>query len=399
MPRPTIIERARAYLAKFDSPRRAKIDAQDSHALVFSAACALVVGFKLPLSEATYLLREFCGRSDIPWSDSEIEYKINQADKCGQGDRGGLLAGERDLEVGEVNGGAPAPAPAPIVKPEFDETLLRQFAGDYAKQVDLLWLANRSELDPALVTSDQFLRLLFPGVNERVIVFNKVNRDGVPNTQGEAVWPLDPLPKAGPRGVWYLCQPVDGEYHPNPRSQKYGGEIKMSRRSEESVTAWRHMVLESDEAPVRLWLGALVRLPLRIRAIYTSGGRSVHALIEVNALSKQQWDDEKYALKHGLVLLGADPGALSAVRLTRLPQCWRAEKKAMQKLLYLNSKPQLRPLWQAPVIRDVESVWLRLADAGEGDADENPGWLQRGLDYYAPVSARLREKVLMLKGG
>ena len=52
----------------------------------------------------------------------------------------------------------------------------------------------------------------------------------------------DHLP-AGPDGVWFLPQPVDGEFHPNPRQ-----EDKPSRRSEESIVDWRFAVLESDEA-------------------------------------------------------------------------------------------------------------------------------------------------------
>jgi hypothetical protein len=38
----------------------------------------------------------------------------------------------------------------------------------------------------------------------------------------------------------------------------------MSRRSEESVTAFRYILLESDVSVMRDWLGLLVQLPLRI---------------------------------------------------------------------------------------------------------------------------------------
>jgi len=42
------------------------------------------------------------------------------------------------------------------------------------------------------------------------------------------------------------------------------------------------------------------------------------------------------------VTLGADPGALSAVRLTRLPQAMRGQR--LQRLLYLNPDPDGRPI-------------------------------------------------------
>jgi hypothetical protein len=114
------------------------------------------------------------------------------------------------------------------------------------------------------------------------------------------------------------------------------------------------MVLESDEAPVKLWLAALARIMPRIAAITSSGGRSVHALVRVDARCKKEWDDEKRKVM-GLVVAGADPGALSAVRLTRLPSCLRGDKQ--QKLLYFaSSSPSLTLLDLMPR-RDVVAFW------------------------------------------
>jgi len=133
-------------------------------------------------------------------------------------------------------------------------------------------------------------------------------------SQGQAVRPDEVLPMTG----------RDGVYRPNPRSEK------LSRRREESIKAWRYMVLESDEAPAREWLGALVQLPLKIAAVYASGGRSVHALVRVDARTKSEWDAMKQRLLVGTVTPGADEGSLSAVRLTRLPGCWREPEALFQ---------------------------------------------------------------------
>lgn len=46
------------------------------------------------------------------------------------------------------------------------------------------------------------------------------------------------------------------------------------------------------------------------------------------------------------VPLGADPQALTAVRLTRLPGCWRGETNEIQRLLYFE-----------PDNRSHESLW------------------------------------------
>jgi hypothetical protein len=118
---------------------------------------------------------------------------------------------------------------------------------------------------------------------------------------------------------------------------------KSSRRSEEAVTAWRYAVLESDKAEPEDWLRCLVQLPLRIACICESGGRSIHALVRIDADSKRDWDTKIALVKPALVTLGADPGALTAMRLTRLPQSMRGTRR--QQLLFLNPQPSGVPIF------------------------------------------------------
>ena len=95
-----------------------------------------------------------------------------------------------------------------------------------------------------------------------------------------------------------------------------------------------------------MWLKFLAGFPDPIRAIYSSGGGSWHALV---AVEKETWADMDGLLKGnpngktesarlGAKALwaryGADPAALTPVRLTRLPGCMRGGKE--QKLIYLN---------------------------------------------------------------
>lgn len=195
--------------------------------------------------------------------------------------------------------------------------------------------------------------------------------------------------------MWYLANPVSGLSYPNPRTGK------PSRRSEESVTRWKYALLESDEADPRLWLAALAKSTLPISAIYSSGGRSVHALIRVpgtgsgmaalsGPTSKAEWDAWARSMKDSLARIGADPKALTAVRLTRLPQQYRAEKGQLQKLLYVNPWPPFgeRIIDRAPqrdALRDAviaakaailsEDVWWMLAAAER-------------LEFYAPCNAK-----------
>lgn len=386
----SIIERARIYLQQVPPA----VSGSGGHEHTLLTTRAIVRGFLIPEGDALVLLEEWNQRNEEKWSVKELEHKIRSVQKGPPPRKGdGYLLDEADERPQEVlRRDAPR---VEAVKPEYDVRRLTEFAGDWANVVDLCWLADRSVVEPCGVTSGDLLGHLYRADRgERVLVF--VNEW----SQGDAVWPEEALPEAGSEGVWFLGQPVDGEYRPNPRSGN------MSRRSEESVMAWRYMLLESDDVPVRLWLGALVQLPLRIAAIYTSAGRSVHALVRVDARTKREWDGMKHALIPGLVTLGADDRAITAVRLTRLPGCWRNGKRdksgkyvkfphpRLQKLLYVNPDPAARPLAEVLPRRDVAAKWLAevesVAKAGVGTVPlERLQDVTEACGYYAPVCRAL----------
>jgi hypothetical protein len=348
MDRVSIPDRARRYLQKMGPA----ISGAGGHTHTLLCAKALVKGFELGAAEALGLLHEWNAGNAERWTEGELIHKINSAVN-GPGESGYLLRdGERSSGGGAERREFVPQKPRP--KLVYEPERLKKIAGELAEVVDLPWLANRSEVDPAGVSATDFLSRLYNAqAGERVLVFSEYK------SQGQAVWPTESIPTRGRDGIWFLAQPVDGKSRPNPRLGK------MSRRSEESVLAWRWMVLESDEAPVRLWLAALARTVPRISAITTSGGRSVHALVRVDAKTKRDWDEQKKRIL-GLVTVGADPGALSAVRLTRLPACWRGEKE--QKLLYFAPSAPALTIAEMFARRDVLSFWrgecVRVAGMG-----------------------------------
>jgi hypothetical protein len=85
----------------------------------------------------------------------------------------------------------------------------------------------------------------------------------------------------------------------------------------------------------------LAQLQIPICAIYTSGGRSIHALVKLEVPTKAHWDAVRDTLREMVCPLGGDAGAMSAVRLSRLPGCQRGVGAAAkpQRLLYLNPNP------------------------------------------------------------
>jgi hypothetical protein len=422
MARFSLVERAEKFISKMP----AAIAGQHGHAATYHVACVLVQGFGLTPSQAMPLLEGYNARCEPPWSAKELEHKLDGANKAaGLRRKGGVVLPRgclaRGLEFKPSKAYYERHHIAEVEKPRFENEALRRFAGEFAGKVDLLWLADRSAEDPCTITSAGFLSLLYRPHHkdlfshsgsvyrqEKVLIFENEF------SQGEFIWPddKDRLPTVGLNGIWFLAQPVDGNYYPNPRSiNKKTGEPQMSRRSEESVMAWRYFVIESDKAKARPWLGAIVQLPLRIAAIYTSGSRSVHALVQIDARTKSEWDVEKDAMKRSLVTLGACPGSMSAVRLTRLPGCWREgktveektpgkkryryirfPKPGLQKLLYINPSPPMRPIAELAPQRNVLEPWLRWASLGIADSDETNGVaLTHALHYYAPVSDECRQ--------
>jgi hypothetical protein len=292
---------------------------------------------------------------------SEIKIRIEATDEDfdenkvkGQCDRAYGYVGQQPEAYPEFVRQAKAP------KPTYRSDKLEAFATRLGFDVSKDYLAIRSKFTPWNRSPTGILHKLYRA-GEKVVVFD------IFKSQGCAIWQhpgavgdlstLDYL-ATDHDNIWFLCNPVDGLYHHNPRQNS------ISRRSEESVTSFRYAVVESDDAPKQLWLNMLVQLPLPIAAITDSGGDSIHAVFRVDAEGKIQWDDVvRGKLSAGLVALGADLGALTAVRLTRLGNCHRGVKGAMQRLLYLDDEPDDVPICEKPEREPQTAVLERLRKA------------------------------------
>ncbi len=94
-----ITDRARKYLAKIPPA----VSDQGGHNQTFCAACVLVCGFSLDRGSALELLREWNQSCDPPWSERELEHKIDSALKQ-PGERGYLLNGKTSATPSQVTG-------------------------------------------------------------------------------------------------------------------------------------------------------------------------------------------------------------------------------------------------------------------------------------------------------
>jgi hypothetical protein len=264
---------------------------------------------------------------------AKVERQLQRAYQIAAADAGVTLAERRASWTG----------PKPT-RTEFDpgkaEAIARRIA-----PISEDWLMERSPIDVRALRPHQFLEQLYrPG--ERVLIFNRYQ------SQGQRIWQhgenLMGFEFGCPDGVWFLSNPVNGEWAYLERCKSKFNLDGKTRRSEENITDWRYGILECDQKPAErwllIWLAIVVQLPLSIMSITTSGGKSVHVLIKVAAGSKTEWDQiVRVRLLPRLVPLGADPSAMTAVRLTRLPGCHRGS--ALQRLLYLNPTADSTPIF------------------------------------------------------
>jgi hypothetical protein len=372
----TIPERAARLLDKAEP----SVSGQGGHGKLLAAAGALVNGFALGESEAlSLLMSHYNPRCMPPWSEKDVRRKVSEALRLGSKQPRGHLIGTQGK--GSQGGSYSAPrssSPQPqreAKRSEFDPKALeammcRGFKPDYQ------WLAEISPIDVRHCTPAQYLdAILKPG--EKNLIFYQYYSQGQYGFQAgtpgkmyrlgdrRSVPPVEVegIEQTGREGAWYLANPIDGKWKPTGEVDAQG-KPKLSRRLGDNVTAYRYLLLESDQAEESYWLNLICQLPLPITALYTSGGRSVHALIRIDAESKSEFDAIRERLTPLLSKLGADPGAISGVRLTRLPGVQREGRKTddgyvkfpqprLQRLLYLNPHPNTNPLKTMTRIREV----------------------------------------------
>jgi len=89
-----VVERARRYMEQVDP----SVSGQRGHDVAFRGACALVLGFGLSTEEALPLFAEWNQKCLPPWSEKELQHKLDSANKQG-GERGYLLRDDYQQQV------------------------------------------------------------------------------------------------------------------------------------------------------------------------------------------------------------------------------------------------------------------------------------------------------------
>jgi Predicted ATPase len=273
--------------------------------------------------------------------------------------------------------------------PEFKPERAIQTASHVPIEITPDWLKARSPV-PVGCSIEKFLESIFKA-HEQVLIFNRYKSQGCllfhPGVSLKSF-----IRQHWSDGAWFLCNPVDGQSHWNPRQQKN------SRRSEESVTSFRYAVLECDQKPKEkwfpIWLKILVQQPLQIVSITDSAGKSIHALVRVSASSKIDWDAIKIRnLRPSLVPLGADDGALSAVRLTRLPGAYRCEQR--QELLYPDPSGGRHADYRKVPMNPLDDIKAIITEFGPPGYENDKGKFSKlNEPFWAAYYARQQTKII-----
>lgn len=244
----------------------------------------------------------------------------------------------------------------------LNEDLALALAARVEEEITFDWLKSHSPVeipDNNRACGELLLNELYP-TGSRILVFTAFASQGqymyvvgdgaykLGRKPGVAPVKAPRLPAGGDSGVWYLTAPITGKWEPNPGKRDAMGNLMPGRRHAACCTSFLYLVLESDVLTADVWLKILVQLADPIVAVYTSGGKSVHALVKVSAATPEEFNAIKAEYVLRLSSVGADAAAITPVRLSRLPGCMRHgasgengtyfkyDKPRLQELLYLN---------------------------------------------------------------
>jgi hypothetical protein len=321
------LDRARTYIAKMPGA----ISGAAGHDATFAVACKLV-GFGLSPDEAWLLLLEYNQRCVPPWSEGELQHKLDDAFRRAF-PRTGFVQRASHFKTDHK----------PKVKIDPAIAVENFLKGFRCSACDLI--AASSCKIPPLICGEHFHRqgaylldqLFEPGelVN---IVSNPIVENGKarPGDSGLTLerneWErrlLNPATwLAG--GAWLRMNPLDGQ-----------------GVADVNVTAFRFALIECDAIPFELQMPLFAKLPLPIAAILTSGGRSLHAWVRIDAANADEFRRDVSRMLALLAKFGVDGKNKNPSRMSRLPGVVRqigADGNGRQRLFYLNPQPQQKAI-------------------------------------------------------
>ena len=331
-----VIDRARTYVAAIPGA----VSGAGGHNQTYRVACALVHGFALPPDEALTLLREYNERCFPPWSEAQLQHKIDSVINGRHSRARGYLLGadcRRLNHSANCSGETQSENRETNVDPwTSTENFLKGFR---CEEVDLWeaspirppddWTKDAACLVAMLYEADELVNVV---VNYHLDAEGKARPAGAGKSlrRAELIRCVQRGELLSEAGGWLRMNPVDG---------RGIGDV--------NVTAFRFALVECDSLPLEMQMPLLARLPLPIAAILTSGGRSLHAWVRVDADTIDEYRQTVARMLMLLARFGVDTRNKNPSRLSRLPGAQRrisAQGDGLQRLLYLNPEPEQKAI-------------------------------------------------------
>ncbi|OPY72240.1 MAG: hypothetical protein A4E63_01273 [Syntrophorhabdus sp. PtaU1.Bin050] len=237
------------------------------------------------------------------------------------------------------NKGSFVPKARPVAIVKDGSTALRHIANqsDIKDEADLweaspIRLLDEPKSDPALL-----LRTLFD--DDDYLFIGERYQSGILGDTIRTVKEWITFFETGGKTVPHiLINPLTGR--PAPKESGEGE----TYRGNGNVAAYRYCLVEFDTINIEDQIGFFTSVRLPIVALIHTGGKSVHAWVDVSKLvevkTREQWDTEIKGRLYDRLLtpLGVDAACSNPARLSRLPGHFREEKGQYQKLLWLRGR-------------------------------------------------------------
>jgi RecA-family ATPase len=320
-----LVERARRYLAKMPPA----VSGQHGHDQTFAAACALVQGFGLSMAEAAPLLAEYNTRCAPPWPERDLAHKLADAERASPPAEG---RGHLARAVAAVHRPAAAAVrPEPSLDHPFDAFLRACFESD-----DVLSLA------PGMLDAESG---------------RTVPEHGGVNTLTRDAW----LDRAAARGgIARVFTSRHGLFiRINPVRSGASG-------TDEDVTVFRHVLVESDALPKPDQEQRLRASGLPIAALIDSAGASIHAWVRVDARDREEYHARREKVWAALPGFQIDRANRNPSRFSRCPGGLRGE--SVQRLLAVNLGAPSFADWEA-VHEDARDIVVAAAFCAVDEPD------------------------------
>lgn len=316
----TPFDQARRYLASIPPA----VSGSGGHNQTFSAAAALVWGFCLGETDALMLLREWNAGCQPPWTEAELVHKVKTVESYAHNKPRGHLLNSRSRH----------PPARPVPAPKSPDVKSARYE-----------IADETVLPPPLPDGTRaLLNAAFQAGEGVRIVKAVLNDEGheVPENSGPCLSREEWLRKlaavdGNPNRIWKSADKSGIYITINP--------MKLGGSKDADVTAFRHALIEFDSlSPTEQW-GLYQASKLPCTAIISSGGKSVHAWVRVDAKDRTEYDDRVKLLYQHFAAYNIDAKNKNPSRLSRLPNCIRFSKR--QELLALNTGVESFSAWLA----------------------------------------------------